>query len=549
MKHLSTKARAFRSLVGKAIKGMSRSSGRRSKGGFYWRIRDLMLKRSPKERFHLRYEEGSGTASWKIGKHSSGDPLHEITFYSELEQMFDAEAMNDTLKMQGCKNVFRHELGHALFTPRDPKNLIKLKEEGIPFPLYNLFEDCRIEYKLVQNWKDYGLFYWHKFQRGFEKLEKPIEALYHLKLSEAGSRVARSKTLKTLRFLPLGLCSPEIKKERKRICYFYDSIIRIEDDDFNGMLRLMRQWISIYGDEMPKTPSGGILEGSINEDSLEEASEGSGASEASKGSPDPKEDVSRSGGEHERIEKSGSKKAEDLSDFHVKSRASDMAKREALHKASLLKPIIKKAKLKPREAGRRGKFHVGRALQGLADAFLRSSPSNGKRDVYLLLDMSGSMNYLWDAGMASLASAFFHLRDQDLINLKAFICKGDSGKAILADISRSPADLPLKLEPNGSEEMIKDALDKTSAHLISSDVCFILTDADIVDEPVDPNFWRRKGVDLVGCVAHPEILESDRITEFLRQRMSEHFSRSFIESSSFALGRRMLRYAMRSKAK
>ena len=40
-----------------------------------------------------------------------------------------------------------HEVSHSLYTTRDPEPLNKrLKEEGIPFPLYNLFEDARVEH-------------------------------------------------------------------------------------------------------------------------------------------------------------------------------------------------------------------------------------------------------------------------------------------------------------------------------------------------------------------------------------------------------------------
>lgn len=542
----TAKIGAFRKIVSKAIRGMNRASSKRSKGGFFWAIRKIFSYRKPKESFHLEFKRGSGTACWKLEKSSSGNPLHCITFFSSLEDMFDAEGMNDRLKMQGCKNVFRHEIGHALFTPRDPKVIIKLKAEGIPFPLYNLFEDCRIEFKLVQNFKDHGLFYWHKYQKGFSSLEKPTDALFHLKLSEAGSRVARAKTLKTLRFLPLSLCSPDLKKHRAKISWFYDEIIKVSDSDFNQMLKLLRLWIKKFGSDMPIDPSTGeVLEGSIKEDSLDKA-------DPDGKTPDLKEEAEAeadSKPEAERIERISSKRTSDLSEFDTKLEGSDLDKKEARHKAGILKPIIKKAKLKPRESGRKGRLHVGRAIQGFADAFLRSAPSDGKRDVYLLIDMSGSMQYLWKSGMASLASAFFHLRDQDLINLKCFLTKGEEGNAILADVSKLSADQILTLRPNGSEEMIKDALDNTAPDLIRSDVCFILTDADIVDEPVDPNYWRRKGVDLVGCVAHPESIERESITAWLRRSMNEHFSKSFIESSATALGRRMLRYAMRSKAK
>jgi hypothetical protein len=45
------------------------------------------------------------------------------------------------------KTLLHHEMAHACFTSRDHKGLQAwLKENGVPFTLYNLFEDARIEY-------------------------------------------------------------------------------------------------------------------------------------------------------------------------------------------------------------------------------------------------------------------------------------------------------------------------------------------------------------------------------------------------------------------
>ena len=93
--------------------------------------------------------------------------------------------------------------------------------------------------------------------------------------------------------------------------------------------------------------------------------------------------------------------------------------------------------------------------------------------------------------------------------------------------------------------MIKGALDKTKLDLMSSDSCFILTDGDIVDEAVSPDFWRAQGVDLVGvCVGFNE---SDIRAK--RYHMDEHFSRSFISEAPSQLARRMLDYTMKKRAR
>lgn len=68
-----------------------------------------------------------------------------------------------------------HELSHSLYTERDMKKINEvLREEGIPFQLYNLFEDARIEYL----WREkFGRkFDWVEHER--EKIRKEMEVWF-----------------------------------------------------------------------------------------------------------------------------------------------------------------------------------------------------------------------------------------------------------------------------------------------------------------------------------------------------------------------------------
>jgi len=239
-------------------------------------------------------------------------------------------------------------------------------------------------------------------------------------------------------------------------------------------------------------------------------------------------------------------RSEGLDQFGVSPDVSTAEKAYAHRLFSQMLPIIKKAKLSPEEIGRRGKIYVKRAMQGLADCFRSSTPIDGKRKIYLLIDMSGSMGFDYTEGLGQIASAFAKLRDAGLIDLKAYLTKGSHrGKVRIANVSKAHPDTFLRLSPDGGAEMIKDALDKTKLDLIESDSCFILTDGDIVDEAVEPNYWRSQGVDLVGvCVANNE---SDARAK--RWHMDKHFSRSFISDAPSQLARRMLDYTMNKKVK
>ncbi|WP_286963539.1 hypothetical protein [Brevundimonas sp.] len=501
-----------------------------------------------------KVEMGSGTACWcfKKGK-------NQITFFDGIEVMFSKIWKKPKVLIQAIKQVFRHEIGHALYSPRDKSFFAIMKKEGIPFRLWNLFEDCRIEFKLWDNFRDLGLFYWHKYIIIGKDITCATNALLELKMRDAGARVERAKTLKVERFFPapdkvkFDLMGKSYNWHRKTISRFYRRAIKLHDSEKVEMIELLKEWIKIYGKEVEG--SEGFAEDSpFSEEEItgDEAS----AAESSEGE-EGEETTGEEGStvEHEdrtATDKTGSAKVsksgacEGIESFKVKSWA-DSGEQATSHRIfSQLLPIIKRARLSPEEIGRRGKLYIKRAMQGLADCFRSSIPRDGKRKVYLLLDMSGSMGYDYENGLGQISSAFAKLRDSGLIELRAYLTKGnESGKQCLADMSGASPDLFLKLQPDGGSEMIKGALDKTKLDLMSSDSCFILTDGDIVDEAVAPNYWRAQGVDLVGvCVGF-----TDADIRGKRSHMDRHFSRSFIAEAPSQLARKMLDYTMNRKAR
>jgi hypothetical protein len=518
---------------------LSSARGRKTKyrkGGILYKAKAVLS-----ERFSFRLLEGEGTASWRFDKHSR---YNVISFYTGIKEMFSVPAWDDTkLRFNGLKQVLRHEIGHALYTKvmRSETFIDRLKKEGIPFPLFNVFEDCRIEFLLWKDFPEDGLFYWHKYMEKLDESASPAMSLLMLKVREAGQRVKRSKTLKTPYYFPkakhLKYAFPEktYSLHKKSVCDFYDTVLRLGDTDEEGMIKLLKEWIKLYGKETPSSPSDGVSgtpEGVSKDGEAKAEDEGS----------------EREAGDHsETVEGSESIKS-GLGGFHVAPESivstADVAFSKRLFSQML--PIIKRACLSPEEIGRRGKLYLKRAIAGFADCFRSSVPANGKRKIYLLIDMSGSMCTDWNMGLSAVASCFAQLRDAGMIELKCFLTKGESrGKHFLADVSDLSAKGFFRLNPDGGAEMIKASLDLTKIHLMEADCSFIITDADITDTPIDPDAWRRQGIDLVGvCTASGE-----RETAMKREWMDKHFSRSFISESPSMLCRRMLDYALKQKVK
>lgn len=525
----------------KALRSAHRSVNGRTtktrKGGILHRARVILS-----EPFRTKIEEGPGTACWSFVRGAN-----HIKFFTGLETMLCKVWKDPKALVQALKQIFRHEVGHALFSPRGKKFFAMLKKDGLPFRLWNLFEDCRIEFKLWDNFKDLGLFYWHKYIAIGEDITCPTSALLELKMKEAGARVFRSKTLKVERFFPakdkikFDLKGRTYNWHKKTICVFYRRAVVLSDKDEKGMIQLLKDWVKIYGAEV-KGGSGFSEDAPFTEDEITGTPEDYEDAPAERTGASDTDKTDKVGS----VEKSAVKGSEGLEHFKVFSHVDAADKVTSQRLFSQLLPIIKKARLTPDEIGRRGKLYLKRAMVGLADCFRSSVPSDGKRKIYLLIDMSGSMSYDYKNGLGQIAASFAKLRDAGLIDLKVYLTKGnESGWKRLANMSNAKPDAFLMLKPDGGSEMIKDALDKTKLDLMDADACFILTDGDIVDEAVEPNFWRSHGVDLVGvCVG-----STDADIRAKRYHMDRHFSRSFISEAPSQLARRMLDYTMKKAAR
>jgi len=498
------------------------------KGGILYHA-SLVLK----ERFSVRIKEGKGTACYYFDK-----TINRIIFYTQLSELLDlcfkaSGAVNDKLFTAGLKQVLRHEVGHAMYTTRDKSFIHELKKEGIPFSLFNLFEDCRIEYKLVQDYKYMGLFYWFKYISSRSVFSTPADCLLHLKMCEAGSRVERAKTLKLQRFFPKEkqvkcvATRKQFNQLKQVVCIkFYYNIIRLADGDNEGMLRLLMLWKDLFGVDTPEgmigDPSGGLA-------GSEEASEEAGSS-------------SKVG---EKVKASTEETVEDFKTLPKHCIPADSVP-NAKRLSTYMLPIIRRATFLPDEIGRKGSLYIRRAIAGYADCFRQSVPANGKRNVYMLIDMSGSMCDRWSDGLSELVACFAILRDLNHINLKMYLTKGDgAGRHKCTEISSISPEAICRLEPDGSCECISQALETTKRDLVQSDVAFIVTDACICDTAVDPKFWRRQGVDLVGCCTSSGVATTSKI----RRKMNEHFARSFITETCAQLARKMLSYAMDRKVR
>ncbi len=537
---MKTKSKiTFRTLIWKAFRLCWHNVTKTRKGGILRRT-SIALGETIRCRVDCS-KSRSGTAYYY---HKDG--VNYIHVQESLADVLFKDGLNNKLKTEGVRQVIRHECGHALFTPRGRKLIDDLKAHGIPFDLYNLFEDCRIEYKLTSAFKGAdGLFYWKKYIDIETTETTPCGLLYNLKLKEAGARVDRSKTLKVSKFLAKFSGDKKAVEFRGKIvetprlvAYFYRNIIQTKDADIKRMLSILQEWVKVFGADVPPSTGGGsfISSGDLDESATAEAGE---RGEYVDGETETKaETETETKADKSGTHKSGSKIARTLP---KKCRAATVRQSDINYSrriASQLVPIIKRAKIKPCTLGKRGRLYIPRIMCGLAQAFRSHSEADGKRNIYLLVDLSGSMAEIWHKyGGKNLVAAFTILRDMGLINLSLYYTAEIDEKRTTVNASLETVKDVLSINPRGAAEMIKASLDETAEAVKSADACFIFTDADIVDEPVKPNEWRSKGVDLCGVCINPK-------EAHLRPLMRLHFSRSFIHATAAQLARRIVDYTV-----
>lgn len=104
--------------------------------------------------YEVRLKPNFNTAAW-IYDAKSTEPLNTIVIGEQALEAFAKEGYEEeTLQL-----LMHHELGHSRFTTRDmPLVKKQLEVHAVPFPLFNLFEDCRMERKVAN---EFGIeMYW-----------------------------------------------------------------------------------------------------------------------------------------------------------------------------------------------------------------------------------------------------------------------------------------------------------------------------------------------------------------------------------------------------
>lgn len=184
----------------------------------------------PVEVYEIYVKPNFATASWRFSNNVHQIVIGENIFHNAKEHM----THNDKAKYLTA--YLYHEIAHSIWTEKDLKMVSdELLIETIPFQLFNLFEDARIEEKMRRNSKK--AFNWIQY----EELNRPVNALgFFFYMIQCEHH--RKSLVKMKQSLPKAL------QEDFNVTFdFYKRALKCENS--LKLIPLLREWI----DKFPKT--------------------------------------------------------------------------------------------------------------------------------------------------------------------------------------------------------------------------------------------------------------------------------------------------------
>lgn len=382
---------------------------------------------------------------------------------------------NDKQMIAFAKSLLRHEACHALYTLKDTAEVARLlAAEKIPFRLWNLFEDARIEHVqrlATKKGNRWDRFRWWVWTPSPEATDNPGTLFWSLVNREASSWKTFTPAMPKWE----GKFGVNIK-----VCRYYRRAI--EANDLPVMIHVLKDWLREFPEPLSDMPRGSATIGG----EVDPNGDGSGGS-----TPDH---AVRPG----MVEsKDGSVDLSSYTGVHLR-----LDERGAVATAGRMESLMQNAGFQPvRTATSGSRLHISTAITGDANAFRRNAVSKGRRKVVFLMDMSGSMRSVQDHAKTMLWSMCL-LHRAGMIDLTVWL----SGEGHARFRPEYGSDMVGRLRTSKGDESLEATMNSpvVSAEMIAAHSVIVYTDAAITDAPINTKAWRAKGVDLIGVYVSPK---------------------------------------------
>ena len=441
--------------------------------------------------------------------------------------------------------VVVHETCHARYTELANANVIaECTRRKIPFRLWNLFEDVRIEAihrSIHGNWR------WQRWVEVPETTNQPLGLVQSGRFTDfTGNSSKWNGALRT------ALGSPTVSFIRefcKRVCACPSTA---------ALFPLIEEWLKHFPAPADQRPTGPLTSPDIGGEG--DPTEGPGGGKEPEGGhatapcDTPTEELPKDYGKDIPDTPHASSPNVKL-DYYARldhiagyaKPANDLQRSTEDRLTDLLSQLCQRAETAPNTYGLAGKVVPHLAAAGEQGAFLRRGEEAGRRSLTVILDCSGSMSGHWTQHFKALAVAFLRLHKRRVLDLKLVLTGGTAHHVV--DVDRITEAGVRCIGRGHGNETVRDTLIAIDQYAVrNSDVVAIWTDGALTDGHVDAGEWRARGVDLIGCcVCTPQQGESAR--DSVREALKRHFRNGIIGSTIFHVARELAEAITRHKGR
>jgi len=421
------------------------------------------------------------------------------------------------------REIIRHEAAHGHWSERNGKMLAEeCRRLAVPFRLWNLFEDVRIEH-LERAAR--GLFRWARYCLIESATSDPVSWIFAWKQREGGSiHAAWTGAAATKKCAPaLTTLARLFTKATKAPDSF--AVVKIAAEFLEHFD--MKSWPG--GVPVPDRIGDGetydgeplVVEPTGPSDLLDP-----GASDAAAdGRRAPTPGTSGTWHRSPRTADSVGESRGELSPYLFAYNPPDPVLTREL--AAKLARIVRMVGERPGTLTEDGsRLYLPSYAAGDPDCWLSRSPAPDAPRLVLIVDMSGSMQPLWTShGGRELVHAFRLLARTGRAHVRFWFTGHGAGGVRLSP--HESDDAWNKLYPGfGAEDYVR-TLRKCEPDLRWARLAVCFSDADLTDGDVDVALYRAKGIDLCGCCIGP----ADALALFAEQQR-KNFGRSVVDSSA-----------------
>lgn len=490
----------------------------------------------------IEHKPGFNTGCWA---YTGGEHLIRIGD-GFVDGLTPASQAKQSHVREAYQSLLRHECWHGFATSRTKDIAAELREEGIPFSLYNLFEDARIEH-LARTCTDPakdegGRFRWQNWEEfPSTELDVPVHWFHLLVWREASAY--KALTAAEAGYKWIGVPTVRVSRRSKGQCTrrvirkFYTRAIAARESI--DLLPIIKEWVEIFGTGAPNGPrtseeiDGEKIDGTsgesgikLNEDSGEKGTSGDLTSEELEANPDTGLSAS---------ETEGIKPFE----YHWKGNKHrtkwDEAKVRRI--VNRLTQLTASAALDRDELGSNGtRIHLPGIVAQSSNFTRRTTEINGPRTITVIVDCSSSMFHTWaDFGGLDFVIALRRLHVRGVLDVRLWLT--GSGRCFKVPLHRISERQLSEITPCRGSESFAHTLRTAAKDVQESSVTIAWTDGMITDGDVDSRALRQKGVDIIGCAPR------DPSDTAIRNNILRHFGKGFLGEAE-QLARHIAHYVL-----